>query len=129
MHYPTEWILETAYYFLVFLVFGISFHKATESTMMLIAFTILAGACLFLCAVWIASILVFNQEMILRIFAWKCRRYDIKNVKEIRYGRLRWKLRGAACGATLRIAGAMTGDMLQMLSLFKKRIVHQHQDG
>lgn len=129
MHYPTEWILETSYYFLVFLVFGISFYRTTESTFILIAFTILAVACLFLCAVWITSILVFNQEMILRIFAWKCREYGLKDVKEIRYGRLRWKLSGAACGATLRIAGTMTGDMLQMLSLFKKRIVRQHQDG
>lgn len=129
MHYPMERILAAAYYCLVFLVFGISFYMTTESAIALIVFSILSVSCLFLCVVWITSIIVFNQEIIQKISPWKIRRYDIKTVKEIQHGRLRWNLRGAECGTTLRIAGAMKGNMQLMLSLFKKRMIWHDRDG
>ncbi len=128
MHYPAGKIMCALYYSIVFLVFSALFYFVESSITAFFLLFLLSGACFSLCTVWATTIIVFSKETVLKIFVRKCRKYDIKNVKEIRHGHLRWKLRGAEHGCVLHIAGSMSGDMLQLLSICKKRIIFQQQD-
>lgn len=127
MHYPFGKILCALYYSIVFLVFAVLSYSIEGSFTVFFLLFLLSGACVSLCTVWATTTIVFSKETVYKTFAWKCRKYDIKNVKEIRHGHLRWRLRGAEHGCVLHIAGSMSGDMLLLLSICKKRIIFQQQ--